>query len=105
MQGGGLALKRLLVPRRQELLIQELVVSCRRFLVLAKHLLGVAQFEKDVALARLGLRVGVRQLLGLVGRLAERVNRSLERLLVLLRIAGIGGPDLRLCDPQQRLIC
>jgi hypothetical protein len=93
----------LVLAPRQELLLEHLVVRRRGLLELPGQLLRLAQLDQDLAAP--GLRVGVgrggrRALSGLLGRLLDRLNGHLVRAGVL----RVRLPQLRLGDPQQRLV-
>src|SRR5208282_2859902 len=93
-----------LLALRQHLFVHNLVVRRHGVLVLLVQLLGVGQLDQDFAAARPGVRVGVGEVLGALGRLAKAVLGRFQRLIVGRRIVGVGGPDLGLGDPQQALV-
>ena len=58
MQGGNQALSHFLRPGRQDLFVEQLFVLGRRLLVEFGVLLGVGQFQEDLAAARFGVGIG-----------------------------------------------
>ena len=92
----------------QHLLVPNLLEHLHGRCKLLRELQRVAEFEQHFAASGLGIGVALlRELVRFVGGLAECVLRDFElRLAVggVVRVGGIRDADLRLREPEHRLI-